>query len=293
MTKRKRNLTTLGALTIVAAALFFWGLFWLLGNPLFKGGFDVAVVLDDGGGLKRSDRVQLQGVQVGVVRTVQLNPDGGVIVDLRLDDKFALGQDTRAVVRGDVFGAHVVELLPGQSLMKLSNGDTIRGGATPQLAEMATGISERVESVLTRADALLDPQAVRDVHATASVLPAGAEELRAAFAELRLASAALRRTAENIESADAGPALRGAIGEVENSAKALTNAAGRMEESLGSMASVLEKINTGNGTLGRLVNDSTMYIEMNSTLREVRALATDIRERPGRYINVRLFGGSN
>jgi phospholipid/cholesterol/gamma-HCH transport system substrate-binding protein len=275
MTKRKRNLTTLGALTIVAAALFFWGLFWLLGNPLFKGGFDVAVVLDNGGGLKRSDRV------------------GGVIVDLRLDDKFALAQDTRAVVRGDVFGAHVVELTPGQSLLKLSSGDTIRGGSTPQLAEMASGISERVESVLSRADDLLSPDAVRDVHATASVLPAGAEELRAAFAELRLASAALRRTAENIETADAGPALRGAIGEVENSARALTSAAGRMEASINSMGSVFEKINAGGGTLGRLVNDSTMYIEMNSTLREVRALATDIRERPGRYINVRLFGGSN
>ena len=289
MTKRKRNLTTLGLLTVAATALFFWGLFWLLGTPVFKGGVDVAVVLSDGGGLKRSDRVQLQGVQVGVVKSVRLRPQGGVVVDLRLDDQYALAQDTRAVVRGDVFGAHVVELIPGQSLLKLSEGDTIHGGSTPQLAQLATDLSARVESVLTRADDLLSPDAVRDVHATASVLPAGAEELRAAFAELRLASLALRRTAENMEGAEAGTALRGAIGEVENSARALTSAAGRMEESLGSMSSVLAKIDSGNGTLGRLVNDSTMYYELNSTLREVRALATDIRQRPGRYITVKIF----
>ncbi|HUF49524.1 MAG TPA: MlaD family protein [Longimicrobiales bacterium] len=289
MTKRKRNLTTLGLLTMVAAALFFWGLFWLLGTPVFRGGMDVAVVLADGGGLKRSDRVQLQGVQIGVVKGVKLNPAGGVIVDLRLDDKFALATDSRAIVRGDVFGAHVVELLPGRSLLKLNAGDTIVGGSTPQLSQLATDLSARVESVLTRADDLLSPDAVRDVHATASVLPAGALELRAAFAELRLASIALRRTAENMESAEAGTALRGAIGEVENSARALTSAAGRMEQSLGSMASVLQKIDTGNGTISRLINDSTMYFELNHTLREVRALATDIRERPTRYFTVRVF----
>jgi len=289
MDKRKRNLITLGLLTILATGIFFWGLFWLLGSPVFQGGMDVALVLSDGGGLKRSDRVQLQGVQVGSVKSIRLNPEGGVLVDLRLDDELALPTDSRAVVRGDVFGAHVVDLIPGDAMIKLSRGDTIRGGATPQLADIATDLSARVGSVLTRADSLLSPEAVRDVHATASVLPAGAQELRAAFAELRLASAALRRTAENVESAEAGTALRGALAEVEGSARALTAAAGRMDEGLTSFASVLGKIDNGNGTLGKLVNDSTMYFELNSTLREVRALATDIRERPGRYVQVRVF----
>ncbi|HSJ11017.1 MAG TPA: MlaD family protein [Longimicrobiales bacterium] len=287
--RKKRNLATLGLLTVLATAIFFWGLFWLLGSPIFQGGMDVALVLSDGGGLKRSDRVQLQGVQVGTVRNIRLNPEGGVMVDLRLDDELALPTDSRATVRGDVFGAHVVDILPGVAMIKLSQGDTIRGDATPQLADIATDLSARVGSVLTRADSLLSPQAVRDVHATASVLPAGAQELRAAFAELRLASAALRRTAENVEAAETGTALRGAIAEVEGSARALTGAAGRMEESLNSFASVLGKIDSGSGTLGKLVNDSSMYFELNSTLREVRALATDIRERPSRYVQIKVF----
>lgn len=289
MDKRTRNLATVGALTVVATALFFWGLFWLLGTPLFRGGLDVTVVLSNGGGLKRSDRVQLQGVAIGNVKDVRLNPEGGVVVQLRLDENLALPTDTRAVVRGDVFGAHVVELLPGSAMLKLSAGDTIRGGASPELSQIATDLSARVESVLVSADALLSPDAVRDVHATASVLPGGAQELRAAFEELRLASAALRRTAERVEVADTGDRLNATISEVERSARALTAAAGRMEESLGSFASVIGKIDTGSGTLGKLVNDTTMYHELNHTLREMRALATDIRERPSRYITVRIF----
>jgi phospholipid/cholesterol/gamma-HCH transport system substrate-binding protein len=291
MDKRKRrNLIAVGLLTVVATIIFFWGLFWMLGTPVFRGGMDVTVLLSDGGGLKRSDRVQLQGVQVGTVRSIELHPRGGVIVDLRLDrEDLALPTDTRVVVTGDVFGAHTVDLIPGTSGISISPGDTLRGAASPQLSQIATDLGSRVESVLVSADRLLSAEAVADVHATASVLPESARELRAAFAELRLASIALRRTAENVQGAEAGTALRGAISEVERSAQALTSAAGRMEESLGSFASVMSKIDNGSGTLGRLVNDESMYDELNNTLREMRALTADIRERPSRYINVRIF----
>ena len=56
-----------------------------------------------------------------------------------------------------------------------------------------------------------------------------------------------------------------------------------------SFASVMAKIDQGQGTLGRLVNDSSLYMEFHQTLREMRLLAGDIRERPGRYINLRIF----
>lgn len=288
--RRKRNLATLGLLTVVAAVIFVAGLFWMLGTPLLRGGMDVTVVLDNGGGLKRSDRVHLQGVAIGTVRSVRLNPAGsGVLAELRLDDGLALPADTRATVSGDVFGAHTVDLIPGSSMVRLAPGDTVRGQAVPELARMATDLSARVESVLSSADALLSAEAVRDVHATAAVLPAGAAQMTAVFEELRYASAALRRTAERVEGADTGDRLNSAIGEFEQTARALTSAAGRMEESLGAFASVLGKIDSGNGTLGRLVNDTSMYAELNHTLREMRALATDMRERPSRYINVRVF----
>jgi phospholipid/cholesterol/gamma-HCH transport system substrate-binding protein len=287
---KHRNLAALGLLTITAGLIFVFGLFWLLGTPLLRGGMDVIVVMDNGGGLKRSDPVQLQGVAVGTVRSVRLNRDGpGVLVELRLDDGLALPADSRVTVRGDVFGAHTVELVPGASLVSLADGDTLRGLAVPELTQVATGLSARVESVLASADALLAPQALQDLHATAAVMPAGAQELRAVFQELRLAGAALRRTAERVEAADTGDRLNAAIGEFEETARAMGLAAARMEQSLGSLVSVLEKIDNGSGTLGRMVNDTTMYTELSHTLREMRALATDIRERPGRYINLRIF----
>ena len=288
MDKRKRNIVGLGALTAVALVIFIWGMYFLLGNPMFREGMDLTVWLDNAAGLKRGDRVHLQGVEIGTVRGMTLTR-GAVFANVRLNQELELPADTRATVTGDVFGAHTVDLLPGDATVSLESGDTIRGAPIPELLSLAGNLSSRAESVLASANALLAPQTIADVQATAEVLPATARELQASFAELRRASAALARATQNLEEAEAGDRFVGAISEVEASARALTNAANSMETSLVKFGSIADKINNGSGTLGLLVNDSSLHVEMTNTLRELRALATDIRVNPRRYIDLRVF----
>jgi phospholipid/cholesterol/gamma-HCH transport system substrate-binding protein len=289
MENTKRNVVALGVLTALAVTLFVFGLYYLLGSPLLKGGMDVVVLLESGGGLKRGDRVTLQGVNVGSVRAVQLNGPQGVSAVLRLGEDIPLPADTRASVRGDVFGAHTVELIPGTAMVKLEKGDTIRGVNAPALAESATELSATARNVLIRADSLLSPQAVADIHATTSILPGSAQQLRSAFIELRLAAAALKRTTESLDQAKTGPALSAAIGRIDESARAMSAVAAQMERSLGPLQSVFDKVDRGQGTLGRLVNDTSLYSELNGAARELRALATDIKANPKRYITVEIF----
>lgn len=288
MDKRKRNIIGLGALTAVAIVLFVWGMYFLLGNPMFREGMDLVVWLDDGAGLKRGDRVHMKGVEIGTVQSMALNREG-VFAGVRLNQVLELPEDSRATVTGDVFGAHTVDLLPGASSRSLESGDTIRGAPVPELLSMAGSLSQRAEAVLSSADALLSPQTISDVQATAEVMPATARELQAAFVELRRASTALARSTQNLENARAGDRVAAALDEVQASARALTDASASLQTSLERFSSIAGKIDRGDGTLGRLVNDSTLYLEMNNTLREIRALANDVRERPTRYFNVRVF----
>ncbi|HSJ15359.1 MAG TPA: MlaD family protein [Longimicrobiales bacterium] len=289
MDKRKRNIIAVGALAIVAAIVFFWGLYWLLGTPVLRGGMDVIVSLENGGGLKRSDRVHLKGVEVGSVSSVVLSRSGGVIVQLRVADNLALPADTRAAITGDVFGAHNLELIPGEAMLQLQSGDTIYGLTTPQLTDLASSLSVQVGSVLASADSLLAPAAIADMHATAAALPGSALELRAAMVELRAAAAALRRSTESLADAETGPALSRTIAEIERTAQSLNVAAENMGTSLNDFGSIMAKIDRGSGTLARMINDSSVYLELNEALREVRALATDIRQRPQRYIDLKIF----
>ncbi len=289
MENRKRNISALGLLVLAASVVFIWGFYYLLGTPVLGGGTRIYVALPNGGGLKRGDRVFLQGVDVGSVSAVRLVSSGRVAAELRLETPLQLAADTRAQVRGDVFGAHTVDLAPGTALVRLTDGDTIRGGAALALPDMALALGDRARDVLAGADSLLSPAAVRNLHATAEVLPASAIEMRDAFAEMHRAATALRRSAETVEGAKTGPALASALAEVERSARSMTAAAGTMDRSLNSLASVLQKVDNGNGTLGRLVNDSTLYRDLSVAAREVGALASDVRQHPSRYVSIKVF----
>jgi phospholipid/cholesterol/gamma-HCH transport system substrate-binding protein len=295
MDKTKRNVAALGLLTIVAVAVFFWGLYYLLGSPLVRGGMDVMVALESGGGMKRGDRVTLQGVEIGSVKEIDL-VSKGVVATLRLNGSYPLPADSKATLTGDVFGAHTLELIPGDGNVKLEKGDTIRGMNARQLTDAAVELSAQARDVLNRTNLLLSPEAVANLHATAAVLPSSAEQLRSAFAELRMASAALRRTAEGLEEAKTGQQLNAAIGRVDSTARALASVAnsvdrslGTLDRSLGSLQSVFSKIDRGDGTLGRLVNDTSLYSNLNGAARDIRALATDMKANPKRYLTVDVF----
>lgn len=289
MDHQVRNLTALGLLVILAGAVFVWGFFFLMGDPPFVGGEEIVVVMDDGAGLNRGDRVQLYGVQVGIVRRVDLRPGDRVHVRLRIDNGVRLPADTRAVSRADVFGAAAVELVPGAALVMLQSGDTIRGFAQQALPDLAAELGGQARLLLASADSLLSPQAVADLRATAAVLPGTAQQLQAAFAELTHAASALRRMTEELERAQAGEGVGETLAEVRASANAATTALTTMDLSLHSLASVMDKIDRGEGSLGRLVNDTTLYDELSATLREMRELTADVKENPRRYLTVRVF----
>lgn len=284
-----RNLTALGLMVLVAGAIFVWGFFFLLGDPIGVGGDDVIVMMDDGAGLSRGNPVQLNGVQVGSVREVRLRSPDRVTVRIKVDDDIRLPADTRAMVRADVFGTHTVELLPGEALVALEGGDTIQGLTEKPLTRMATELGGQARGIMASADSLLSPQAVNDLRTTAAVLPEAAQQLRAAFGELSLAAAALRRTAEEMERAEAGASTGETLAEVRSSARAATETLAVMEISLQSLASVLGKVDRGEGTLGMLVNDTSLYSDLGSTLREIRSLTADVRANPTKYVTVRVF----
>ncbi len=284
-----RNLTALGLLVLVAGALFVWGLFYLMGDPLLVGGDEVVVVTRDGGGVDRGAPVQLNGVKVGTVRGVELNAPDRVTMRIKVDDDVRLPADTRAVIRADMFSTTTLDLVPGRALVALEGGDTIQGTTQQALPELASDLGGQARHLLEAADSLLSPSAVGDLKSTASVLPEVAQELKAAFSELSRAASSLRRTTEELEQARAGAAAGETLAEMRESARAATSALSAMDTSMATLASVLQKIDRGEGTLGLLVNDTTLYGEWNATLREIRFLTADIRADPKKYVTVEIF----
>jgi phospholipid/cholesterol/gamma-HCH transport system substrate-binding protein len=83
--------------------------------------------------------------------------------------------------------------------------------------------------------------------------------------------------------------LRRATGQIRSMSEQLSKSQGRLDRFLANGDSVLVKINTGQGSLGLLLNDPSLYRNSDSLLTQLRALVTDVRVNPKKYVSVRIF----
>ena len=63
----------------------------------------------------------------------------------------------------------------------------------------------------------------------------------------------------------------------------------QLSQASNTLNGLLTKMNRGDGTLGKLASDTTLYNDLHQTLTALTALLTDLKERPGRYMNVKVF----
>jgi len=69
----------------------------------------------------------------------------------------------------------------------------------------------------------------------------------------------------------------------------LTQLTGRLADATGSLKGLLDKMDKGEGTLGKIATDTLLYRNLNNTLTSLTSLLNDLRERPGRYLTVKVF----
>jgi len=293
MELRYRREAMVGVFIIVAAAIFVLGMIWLRGKSL-RSGERVEIVFSDVSGLKVGDPVRTSGVTVGQVKDIQLITPGRVHVFLELTAAKAPRADARAVVRAlDFFGARYVDYDPGIAAQPLAATDSIPGAREPDLSEVVAGVANPGRAALSNAEQFLSPEA--------------AAELRALLAEARVAVGQLG-TATQTGSAEAGEALLAVRGvfqrldlllgkdettqtlqSMRDASRNLAQVTSTLERTSVSLDSILTKINTGRGSIGKMVNDTTLVTDLEAASRALTDLLTDLKANPSKYIHVRVF----
>ena len=67
----------------------------------------------------------------------------------------------------------------------------------------------------------------------------------------------------------------------------------RLRDAASETAELLENLNKGEGSAGKLMTDDSLYINLSATLDNLQALLADLKANPRKYINVSVFGGKN
>lgn len=284
----KIGVFVLGGILAVIVALM------MLTDPgTFRGRYNVATVVPDAGGLRKGDPVQMRGVPVGRVRGFEIGP-GGVAINLELEKEHPVPADSRVQMEtGGLFGGGTVNIVPGSSPEELEDGAVLPAVTGGGIFDVAADVGARADTVLGRAQELLSPGTIQAVGGSAQELQSLLTELSALAVEQRrelaALSSSLRRSAQGVEAAATRPELERAVARTDSITARLDLATASLGRSTASLETVLGRLERGEGTLGRLSRDESLYENLNKAAANSNALVEDIRANPKKYFEVKVF----
>lgn len=289
----RRREVWVGLFVIVAALSVLTALFTLTDAAMFRGRYIITTVVDDAGGIRKGDPVQMRGVNIGRVQKFGISSDG-VAVRLELYGEYKVPKDSRVVLRsGSVLGGMTAEIIPGSSTEMMKGGDVIPGVRAEGIFDVAGQIGDRADVILAQVDRILTDQTVESFGESALQLRVLLGELAGLAAEQRRElgelSGSLRRAVAGVERATDGPELERAVAQLDEVMERMGETSIRLASASASLESILGRMDRGEGTLGRLSTDESLYVNLDKAVRELNALMADFRENPTRYINLKIF----
>jgi phospholipid/cholesterol/gamma-HCH transport system substrate-binding protein len=250
------------------------------------------------GGLGSGDEVQVNGMRKGAVRRMALVGDG-VVIDLGLSREIQLTRDSRVAIRNHgMMGEKVIAIDLKTSGEPYSTRDTIPGEFEPGMGDVMASVgvaASGIRSLASQLDTLSRSMGRGGINATLENFRKTSEELRLAVEENR---AQLHATLENFAAASKSAReltseregqIKRTLDHFAAAAENLDRLSGRLDSLRTSLQSVAAKVDRGQGSLGRMVNDDKLYTDLAASVKSLRALIEDVRANPQKYFRFSVF----
>lgn len=312
---------------VVALATLFafvWGYNFLKGNDIFSKQRVFYTILEDAGGLNTSAPIMANGYKVGLVKSIYFEPEGRrkLIVELMLTaDNFDIPKGSRARLVSDLLGTTSINLMLGEQNGVYAPGDTLMSEIEESLTAELANVSKSLIPLKVKAENLIEnlDSLVIDIR---DALGKGEREssVNKALADLALTMENLKRATGKIdvllsEDGDLSRILSDVEaftsvldknkGEIDRlvsnlatfsdtlAAADLASTINNANRTFSELADAMEKINNGQGSVGKLLNDDSVYNNLTAATENLDKLFIDIKARPSRYVHVSLFGRKN
>lgn len=281
---------------ILAVLIIYIGIIFLKGLKLFSQDTTYYVELSNINGLTVSSEVLVNGMNVGLVKSVSYNPTKqNLTVAIDVTPGFSIPQGSTAVLSKEMLGSTKMNIVLGSDpSLNIQPGDTIRGQESIDLMTEAANMIPQVQSLLPKMDSIL--ASLNKVTSDPAIL--------ASLHNMEYITTNLRTTTDR---------LNGMLeGDMPQLLKKTNNVCDNLEATTGNLRNVdfvgiannanstieglqlfTNRLNNENSTLGLLLNDASVYNHLDSTLNNASLLLEDIRLQPKRYVHFSLFGKKN
>jgi phospholipid/cholesterol/gamma-HCH transport system substrate-binding protein len=305
------NETKVGSLALIAVALLVLGFNYLKGTSLFDKSFNLYAEYDNIDGLTAGNKILINGMQVGQVNTLTLDPTSGKIrVDFSITQDIGIPDDSRALIfSSDLLGSKAINLILGTSSTILKDGGIVVDSIAPTLNERiekeVLPLKDKIESALNSIDSfvyglkeILSDENRDNITISMRNLKNTTGRLDSTMVKIDQMMLSARSILKNFDQNK--EVINKILANTGTFSDSLAQQAGRIrgiitnaDASVAKLQSVLQKIDTGEGSLGLLVNDKELYHHLNGSAESLDSLLIDLRKHPKRYVHFSIFGAKD
>ena len=295
----------IGVFVVVVLTASFFLINYLRGEDIMNREIELVSQYDNVEGLVASAPVFIKGYKAGKVSEVVYQPESGNFkVTCSIKKEFAIPEDSRMTIYAvDIMGGKGVRIDLGSSDDMAKDGDLLQPAFEPGLMD---GLSAGIGPLLDKVNHTLDSLGVTVSGVNRVLSEKNTASISRTVAHLERTMADVSQVVANVEgkskeldqfvdalSAFAGK-LDGLAAKVDTTMTGVKDFVGTLNESdidtlVVSFRELLDNINDPNGTIGKLLNDGSVYDSVDSLLNDVDTLVRKIQENPKKYIRISVF----
>ena len=299
----------IGFLAIIGIMMSVFSYNYLKGINLFEKNRKFKVTYSKVDGLSMSNPVTLNGFKIGKVHKINFNPENTreLIVDIIIENDVIFPKTSTAeLYETGLIGGKAIAIIPdykNDSTIAL-DGDFLKGILKPGLTELVNQILPQVqlqlESVMQSAEVVLKNINKLFDEETKTELKSSIKEFSLLTQNLSNTS---RKVSDLIEKSAPGIELTiNDLKDTSNNLKSITDSVSKkdisdltnnLNELVKNLNKVSKNLNNSNGTMGMLIQDKSIYENLEKATNELNILIEDVKLNPSRYINFSVFGKKN
>jgi phospholipid/cholesterol/gamma-HCH transport system substrate-binding protein len=311
------NETKVGILAISSLTFLVLGFYFLKGKSLFGDKMTLYAKYSNVAGLTRSCPVIINGLQIGNIAEIKSNPDmRSFIVVLTINQKVNIPDNSVANIQPSPLTSSKLEIQLGNSTTALQDKDTIVSlpnqgiidnlmqKVDPVIAVVKTTIGS-LDTILESVNRVLSNNSQRNINATLENINKLSASLLASSQSLQNMlnnqNGVISSTLNNMNSfsknlSNNNEKVTSVLDNLDKTTSKLSkleleNTINNINTTIQSLQAALNKINAGDGTLGLLLNDKTLYKNLTASSNKLNTLLDDVRVHPKRYVSISVFGG--
>ncbi|XHR96933.1 MlaD family protein [Mucilaginibacter sp. UC70_90] len=307
------NETKIGALTAIAITILILGYSYLRGNDVFSGSNKYYAIYNSVEGLTVSKPVLVNGYQIGRISKMKLQPDGRTVVEFKIEPDVVVPKNTLAKLEStDLLGSKAIVFELGNSNVPAEDQDTLKADIQGSLAESLQPIQKKAEMLMSKLDSslsavnkILNPNFQKNIDRSFMSIANSLQTLEGTTKKidhlvgsqtghidailtnaeqvsgsLKTSTAHLNGMTANFEKVSNDVAAANLKQTLDNANKAMAD-----------LQATIAKINSGQGSLGLLLNDDKMYKNLTDASNNLNNLFIDLKAHPKRYVSFSVFGG--